>query len=147
MTHGYRHSAACASLRPDVASVTMAGFARGSRRLLRTLIVVAGTLLATLPAESQPARSVPRAGYLSPATQQNPAGVVATNAFLQGLHELGYVEGRTIVIERRNADGKLDRLSALADELVRLNVDVILAGGSPSAVPHKLGVHETGAGP
>ncbi|HLN85913.1 MAG TPA: ABC transporter substrate-binding protein [Candidatus Limnocylindrales bacterium] len=53
-------------------------------------------------------------------------------AFRQGLRELSYVEGKNIVIERRFADGKLDRLPALAAELVRLKVEVIVTGGSPA---------------
>ncbi len=52
-----------------------------------------------------------------------------TEAFRQGLRELGYVEGKNIVIEWRSAEGKLDRLPALAAELVRLKVDVIVTGG------------------
>ena len=54
-------------------------------------------------------------------------------AFRQGLRELGYVEGKNIVIEYRYAEGKFDRLPALAAELVRLKVDVIVTGGPPSA--------------
>jgi putative ABC transport system substrate-binding protein len=48
------------------------------------------------------------------------------------LHELGYVEGKKIVIEYRYAEGKLDRLPALAAELVRLKVDVIVTAGPPA---------------
>ena len=51
-------------------------------------------------------------------------------AFRQGLRELGYVEGKNIVIEWRYAEGKLDRLPALAAELVRLKVDIIVSGGA-----------------
>ena len=53
-------------------------------------------------------------------------------SFRQGLREVGYVEGENIVVERRYADGRPDRLAAMAAELVRLKVDVILAGGQPS---------------
>ena len=52
-----------------------------------------------------------------------------TEAFRQGLRELGYVEGKNIVIEWRYAEGKLDRLPALAAELVRLKVDIIVTTG------------------
>ena len=57
----------------------------------------------------------------------------AREPFRQGLRELGYVEGKNIIIEYRNAGGKFDRLPALAAELVRLKVDVIVTGGPPSA--------------
>jgi hypothetical protein len=57
----------------------------------------------------------------------------STEAFMQGLRELGYVEGQNIIIEHRYAEGKYDRLPDLAAELVRRNVDVIVAaGGSPA---------------
>ena len=54
------------------------------------------------------------------------------NAFLKGMRELGYVEAKNLVVEWRFADGKLERLPGLAAELVQLNVDVIVAGGSPA---------------
>jgi len=54
-----------------------------------------------------------------------------TEAFRQGLRELGYVEGKNISIEYRFAEGKLDRLPALAAELVRLKVDLIVTSGPP----------------
>ena len=60
----------------------------------------------------------------------SPSAIAARiEAFRQGLRELGYVEGKNIVIEWRYAEGKLDRLPALAAELVRLKVDVIVTGG------------------
>ncbi len=68
-----------------------------------------------------------RIGYLAPASLS--ALVVRTEAFRQGLRELGYVEGKNIVIEWRYAEGKLDRLPELAAELVRLKVDVIVTAG------------------
>jgi putative ABC transport system substrate-binding protein len=55
------------------------------------------------------------------------------DAFLQGLHALGYVAGQTIVLEERWAEGQLQRLSDLTAELVRLQVDVIVAGNVPGA--------------
>jgi putative tryptophan/tyrosine transport system substrate-binding protein len=93
-----------------------------------------GTLAAPLAASAQQAAKVPRIGYL--------AGNMATaphlpEAFRQGLRDLGYVEGRNVVIEYRDAEGKLERLHALAAELVALKVDVILAGGTPQALAAK----------
>ena len=79
-------------------------------------------------AQAQQSAKVPRIGYLTGAT---PAGQSARiEAFRQGLRELGYVEGKNIVIEYRYAEEKLDRLPALAAELVRLKVDVIVTGGA-----------------
>ena len=74
--------------------------------------------------EAQQPTKIPRIGYLSPnSPATNPARI---EAFRQGLHELGYVEGKNIFIEYRYAEGKLDRLPALAAELARLKVDVIV---------------------
>ena len=93
----------------------------------RQFLIAAGALLATpLPAAAQQAAKVARIGYLSPNLASNPH---LRDAFLQGLRELGYVEGRNVVMEYRDADGKADRLPALAAELVVLKVDVILAEG------------------
>jgi putative ABC transport system substrate-binding protein len=58
-----------------------------------------------------------------------------TEAFRQGLRELGYVEGKTLVVDFRYADGKFDRLPGLVAELVRLKVDVIVTAGSLSNRP------------
>ena len=93
------------------------------------LWLLATLLLTTAPlAEAQQPTKVPRIGYL----QAPPASAVATrtDAFRQGLRELGYVEGKNIIIEWRFADGKLDRVPGLVAELVRLKVDVIVTGGS-----------------
>ena len=73
-------------------------------------------------------RKIPRIGYLA-ATSLS-ANAIRTEAFRQGLRELGYVEGKNIVIEWRSAEGKLDRLPALAAELVRLKVDVIVTSAT-----------------
>jgi len=87
-----------------------------------------GFLAAPLAAEAQPAGKVPRVGYLG--TNPTPH---FQEAFRQGLRDLGYVEGRNLVIEDRDAEGKLERLPALAAELVALKVDVIVASGTPAA--------------
>jgi putative tryptophan/tyrosine transport system substrate-binding protein len=84
---------------------------------------------------AQQPTKVPRIGYL---TGASPSSMSArTEAFRQGLRELGYVEGKNIVIEWRFAEGKLDRLPALAAELVRLKVDVIVSGGPGATRPAK----------
>ena len=90
--------------------------------------LLATILLTTVsPAEAQPAGKVPRVGFLS---SLSPSSISArTEAFQQGLRELGYVEGKNIIIEWRYAEGKADRLRELAAELVRLKVDVIVTGG------------------
>ena len=80
------------------------------------------------PVEAQQPKKVPRIGYLAGASAS--ADTVRYEAFRQGLRELGYVEGKNIVIENRNTEGKFDRISELAAELVRLQVDVIVTTGS-----------------
>jgi putative tryptophan/tyrosine transport system substrate-binding protein len=72
--------------------------------------------------EAQP-QKVPRIGYLSPSVANRPT-------FTQGLRDLGYIEGKNIFIEWRANEGQLDRNHALAVELVRLKVDIIVAAGS-----------------
>ena len=101
-------------------------------RRIRLAVVLALSLLTPLAASAQQATKVPRIGYL--------AGNMATaphlpEAFRQGLRDLGYFEGRNVVIEYRDAEGKLERLPALAAELVARKVDVILAGGTPKPRP------------
>jgi len=83
-----------------------------------------GIVAAPLAAEAQQAAKVARIGYLTFSLGVSPH---LPEAFRQGLRDLGYVEGRTVVIEYRDAEGKADRLPALAAELVALKVDVIVA--------------------
>src|ERR1700682_6519347 len=94
----------------------------------RTFLAGTGTVLVAAPlaAEAQQAAKVPRIGYLSTNLGVNPP---LREAFRQGLRDLGYVEGRNLVIEYRDAEGKPERLPALAAEPVGLKVDVIVAGG------------------
>ena len=91
-----------------------------------TVLALLALGAAPLAADAQQAAKVARIGYLSPNVAASPH---LRDAFLQGLRDLGYVEGRNVVIEYRDAEGKLERLPALAAELVALKVDVILAEG------------------
>ena len=96
---------------------------------------LAGALAAPLAAEAQQAAKIARIGYLAANLAASPH---LREAFRQGLRDLGYVEGRNVVIEYRDAEGKLERLPALAAELVALKVDVIVAaGGTPAALAAK----------
>ena len=97
--------------------------------------LVLGILLAPLVADAQPAGKVPRIGLLG-VSPESPTGRAVLDAFRQGLRDLGYVEGRSVVIEYRWAE-EVDRLPALAAELVRLNVDVLVAGGTPASLAAK----------
>jgi putative ABC transport system substrate-binding protein len=90
-------------------------------------------LLATVSsAEAQQAKKIPRLGVLTLAS-----AAFQRDAFLRGLSELGYVEGKNITIDYRSAEGKLDRLPDFAADLVRLKVDVIVTQGTPAAVAAK----------
>ncbi len=80
-------------------------------------------------AQAQQQGKVPRIGYLSALSPSAEASRL--DGFRQGLRDLGYVDGKNIVIESRFAEGKLDQLPDLVAELVRLKVDVIVTGGSP----------------
>jgi len=86
-------------------------------------------------AEAQQTATTPRIGYLN--TSSFSALAERIEAFRQGLRELGYVEGKNIVIEWRNAEGKLDRLPQFASELVNLKVDVIVTTGPTTTRPAK----------
>jgi putative ABC transport system substrate-binding protein len=95
------------------------------------IAVLASSLLAApLAAEAQQAAKIARIGLLVTNLAASPH---LPEAFRQGLRDLGYVEGRNLVIEYRDAEGKVDRLPALAAELVALKVDVIVTGGGTIA--------------
>ena len=99
------------------------------RRFLLTSL--AGVLAAPLAAEAQQIAKVARIGWLGVDVRFNPQ---FQEAFRQRLYDLGYVDGRNLVIEYRDAEGKLDRLPALAAELAALKVDVIVAGATVQAL-------------
>ena len=94
-----------------------------------------GALSAPLAAEAQPTGKVYRIGYLAPGSAT--VSQLPVEAFREGLRELGLVEGQNIVIDYRFAEGRFDRLPELAAELVRLRVDVIMAGPTPPAMAAK----------
>jgi putative ABC transport system substrate-binding protein len=85
-------------------------------------------------ATAQQPRKTPHVGLLYASAVGNSARI---QAFREGLRELGYVEGKNVVIDYRYAEGKLDRYPVLAAELVRLNVDVIVTGGPAGTRPVK----------
>ena len=94
-------------------------------------IVALVLLAAPLAADAQRAGRTPRVGVLYVATYQGANR--CDEAFRQGLAELGYVEGKSVFLEVRSGEGKVDRLGELAAELVRLKVDVIFAPTTAAA--------------
>ena len=97
----------------------------------RRALLALGAAIGTFPfaVRGQKPRAMPRIGIL------HPASVEASQVYkvlIPGLRELGYVEGRNIVLELRSALGKPDTLPKLAADLVRLNADVVLAVGRPA---------------
>jgi putative ABC transport system substrate-binding protein len=104
-------------------------------RVSKVVFVALALLAAPLAAEAQQPTSIFRIGFLTAV----PLSVMSarTEAFRQGLREMGYVEGKTILIEWRSAEGQLERLPSLAAELVRLKVDVIVTAGPSATRPAK----------
>jgi putative ABC transport system substrate-binding protein len=100
-----------------------------SRTIKSTTIIAVGTLLFALciSAEAQPVKKVPRIGFLA---ALSPSAISSrVEAFKQGLAELGYVEGKTIAIEYRWANGKFEQVPVLAAEMVNLKPEVIVTAG------------------
>lgn len=105
---------------------------------MKTRIILWAVTLLLLTAvppqiEAQQPAKMPRIGYLAAATQSG--NTPRREAFLQGLRELGYEAGKNILIEYRYAEGKFERLPALAAELVQLKVDIIVTVGTASTRP------------
>ncbi len=99
----------------------------GISAVIHSLVLAA--LAASIGAGAQHAEKLHRIGALSPDIP--PPGLIT--AFKEAFHELGYVEGKNFTLELRHAEGRDERLAALAEELVRLNVDVILAVNTAAA--------------
>jgi putative ABC transport system substrate-binding protein len=96
------------------------------------VILALGILVAPLTADTQPSPKMHRIGILWPGSRPGAGALFET--FLQGLRDLGYVEGQNLAFEHRYGEWSDARLSNLAAELVQLNVDVILAPGTPPAL-------------
>ena len=99
----------------------------------RRFLIALGAGILAVPRGSlaQPASKGARIGFLYYGSRQTALDTGRYNAFIQGMGELGYTEGKNFTLEARFADGKGERLPALAAELVRLKVNVIVATGSP----------------
>jgi putative ABC transport system substrate-binding protein len=98
-----------------------------SRGVFVFIWLLAAVLLITAPAEAQQPGKIPRIGFLTLLAKPD----VQEEVFIKGLRELGYIDGQNITIEYRRAAGKVDRLPALAEELVRLKVDVMVVHATP----------------
>ncbi|MGZ8480426.1 MAG: ABC transporter substrate-binding protein [Candidatus Binatia bacterium] len=81
----------------------------------------------------QPAGKIPRIGFLESGSAADPQSTANRDTFLQGLRELGYVDGKNIAVETRYDEGKRERLPELAEELIRLKVDILMAMDSDAA--------------
>jgi putative ABC transport system substrate-binding protein len=88
---------------------------------------VSGALAAPLAVNAQPAERAYRIGCLMIGPQE---GGDVFREFVEGLRDLGYVEGRNLLLERRRTEGSLEQVRALAEDLVRLKVDVIVTGAT-----------------
>jgi putative tryptophan/tyrosine transport system substrate-binding protein len=101
-----------------------------TRRAIALLVILAlGVLAVPLGTRAQPPTPVHRIGWLASTTPTRPF----VEPFLEGMRALGYVEGQHFVLESRGADGQSERFAALAAELVRLKVDILLAVGATPA--------------
>jgi ABC-type uncharacterized transport system substrate-binding protein len=100
-------------------------------RLVSSLAaILAFSMVSTsLPAEAQQTEKVVRLGWVVIGTPPTHAADPNNRAFVNQLRELGYVEGKNLIIERRYAEGRQERYRALANELVRLKVDILFAAG------------------
>jgi len=104
-----------------------------TRQSLTMVLALSAILMVSMSAEAQQAGKVPRIGILAPGSSALPTSAYH-DSFRQGLRELGYIEGKNIFIEVRYAEGKQDRLSDIATELVKLKVDVIVTATRPGVL-------------
>jgi ABC-type uncharacterized transport system substrate-binding protein len=101
------------------------------------LVLLLGGLSAPAASEAQPPGKVWRVGYLGSGFKDVPASNPGFAPFVQSLRDLGYAEGRNLVLETRFAEGRTERFVALAAELVGLKLDLLVATSTPGAVAAK----------
>ena len=101
------------------------------------VVMIFGVFASSPVSDAQPTARVARVGYLAANVSANPSDDARLEALRRGLRDLGYVEGRNLIMEYRNAAGHIDRFPALAAELVALKPDVIVAPATPAALAAK----------
>jgi len=111
-------------------------------RIIATLLVILSIFLASAPAEAQQSKKVPRIGYLS-SSSDSASESTRFEAIRRALRELGYIEGQNIATEYRYAEGKIDRFTELAAELVRLKVDIIVVAAGDAWVRAAMNASKT----
>src|SRR5436309_11668715 len=105
----------------------------------KILLSVAATIIIAFPckADAQQRGKIPHVGILLPSAPTDAADAANLEAFRQGLRDLGYVEGRNIILEYRWAENREDQYPALVAELIRLKVDMIYTSSTPAALVAK----------
>jgi ABC-type uncharacterized transport system substrate-binding protein len=105
------------------------------KKSLRVLLIMQAMLAIVATADAQQITKSLKVGYLSPGSAGSPSPFIT--AFENGLRDLGWIKGKDVIVEYRYADGKTERYPDLVNELIRLPVDVIVAGPAPAAVAAK----------
>ena len=98
---------------------------------MRSILVAVAVLVFAVNAQAQQAKKIPRIGYVSGTGTPKDQGPFV-EALRQGMRDLGYAEGKNFEIEYRGAEGKIENIPALVQELVQLNVDILVAPLPPA---------------
>jgi ABC-type uncharacterized transport system substrate-binding protein len=106
-----------------------------NRKWVEIFAIVLTFVFGVVDTRAQPAKKIPQVGFLDPTSRA--VSNARIEAFLQGLRKFGYIDGKNIAIDYRFADGKSEPLHDFANELVRLNVDIIVTRAIPGAVAAK----------
>jgi putative ABC transport system substrate-binding protein len=112
---------------------------KGSETMIRRInvcLLITALLFTVSPAHAQQPAKIPRIGWVSGSGDPNTPGP-QVEAFRQGLRDIGYVEGKNMVVEYRYAEGKMDRIPSLVAELVQLKVDVLVSPNGPAILAAK----------